>query len=116
MSSPERAPISEAAAPAPSTVPSAAPAPDTKETPRPLPSRVLLVRHGESTWNAERRVQGQHDPPLSEFGRRQGGRGGQNPRGVGARVSGGVGGLVPEAVLGPGAERRGRRAFRAPGS
>ena len=74
MSSPERAPISEAAAPVPSPVPSAAPAPDTKEPPRPLPSRVLLVRHGESTWNAERRVQGQHDPPLSEFGRRQAGQ------------------------------------------
>jgi broad specificity phosphatase PhoE len=74
MSSPERAPISEAAAPVPSPVPSPAPAPDTKETPRPLPSRVLLVRHGESTWNAEKRVQGQHDPPLSELGRRQAGR------------------------------------------
>ena len=81
MSSPERAPISEAAAPVPSPVPSAAPAPDTKETPRPLPSRVLLVRHGESTWNAERRVQGQHDPLLSEFGRRQAGQ-------VAARLAG----------------------------
>lgn len=32
------------------------------------PSRLLLVRHGESTWNATRRIQGQHDPPLSERG------------------------------------------------
>jgi 2,3-bisphosphoglycerate-dependent phosphoglycerate mutase len=31
------------------------------------------VRHGESTWNAERRIQGQLDPPLSEEGRRQAG-------------------------------------------
>src|SRR5256885_8248255 len=32
------------------------------------PSRLLLVRHGESTWNAARRIQGQLDPPLSERG------------------------------------------------
>src|SRR6266540_691435 len=32
------------------------------------PSRLLLVRHGESTWNADRRIQGQLDPPLSERG------------------------------------------------
>lgn len=30
-----------------------------------------VVRHGESTWNAERRWQGQADPPLSEAGRAQ---------------------------------------------
>jgi broad specificity phosphatase PhoE len=30
--------------------------------------RVLLVRHGESTWNADGRWQGQADPPLSEAG------------------------------------------------
>jgi len=29
------------------------------------------VRHGQSTWNHERRIQGQLDPPLSEEGRRQ---------------------------------------------
>ncbi|MFN3974485.1 MAG: histidine phosphatase family protein [Dehalococcoidia bacterium] len=33
--------------------------------------RWLLVRHGESTWNQERRVQGQQDPPLSTQGRAQ---------------------------------------------
>jgi probable phosphoglycerate mutase len=33
--------------------------------------RLLLVRHGESTWNAESRWQGQADPPLSPFGERQ---------------------------------------------
>jgi probable phosphoglycerate mutase len=32
------------------------------------PVRLLLLRHGESTWNAERRWQGQADPPLSEVG------------------------------------------------
>ena len=31
----------------------------------------MLVRHGESTWNREHRIQGQLDPPLSEHGRRQ---------------------------------------------
>ncbi len=29
---------------------------------------VLLVRHGESTWNAEGRWQGQADPPLTDRG------------------------------------------------
>lgn len=32
---------------------------------------MLLVRHGQSTWNREHRIQGQLDPPLSEEGRRQ---------------------------------------------
>ncbi len=32
---------------------------------------MLLLRHGQSTWNAERRWQGQADPPLSELGVRQ---------------------------------------------
>lgn len=33
--------------------------------------RVLLVRHGQSEWNASRRLQGQADIGLSEAGRRQ---------------------------------------------
>jgi broad specificity phosphatase PhoE len=33
--------------------------------------RLLLVRHGQSTWNAERRWQGHADPPLSDLGRSQ---------------------------------------------
>mgnify|MGYP000618773199 CR=1 FL=1 len=32
---------------------------------------LLLVRHGQSTWNAQRRWQGQADPPLSALGRNQ---------------------------------------------
>jgi broad specificity phosphatase PhoE len=32
---------------------------------------LLLVRHGQSTWNREHRIQGQLDPPLSEEGRSQ---------------------------------------------
>jgi probable phosphoglycerate mutase len=33
--------------------------------------RILLVRHGESEWNATGRWQGQADPPLTELGYRQ---------------------------------------------
>jgi broad specificity phosphatase PhoE len=36
-----------------------------------MPDHLFLVRHGESTWNAEHRLQGQLDPPLSETGRSQ---------------------------------------------
>lgn len=32
---------------------------------------VHLVRHGQSTWNADRRVQGQQDPPLTPLGHEQ---------------------------------------------
>jgi broad specificity phosphatase PhoE len=33
--------------------------------------RVLLLRHGRTEWNAERRFQGQADPPLDDVGRSQ---------------------------------------------
>lgn len=33
--------------------------------------RILLIRHGQSTWNAEDRWQGQQDPPLSPLGIQQ---------------------------------------------
>ena len=32
---------------------------------------LVVVRHGQSTWNAESRWQGQADPPLSDLGRSQ---------------------------------------------
>ncbi len=32
---------------------------------------IVLVRHGESAWNAEARLQGQADAPLSALGRAQ---------------------------------------------
>jgi probable phosphoglycerate mutase len=33
--------------------------------------RVILLRHGRTAWNAERRFQGQADPPLDDVGRAQ---------------------------------------------
>ncbi len=42
--------------------------------------RFLLVRHGESTYNAEGRIQGQQDAPLSERGRQQAERIGERLR------------------------------------
>ena len=35
------------------------------------PRRLLLVRHGQSVWNADGRWQGQADPPLSPLGEEQ---------------------------------------------
>jgi glucosyl-3-phosphoglycerate phosphatase len=55
-----------------------------------MPDRLVLVRHGESTWNAVELLQGQLDPPLSEAGRVQ-------SRGLGELV-GGLG-LPPERVV-----------------
>jgi broad specificity phosphatase PhoE len=40
-------------------------------------SRLVLVRHGESEWNAERRVQGQSGTGLTDQGREQAERTGQ---------------------------------------
>ncbi|MFM8562617.1 MAG: histidine phosphatase family protein [Acidimicrobiia bacterium] len=37
----------------------------------PRATRVLVLRHGQSTWNASRRWQGQADPPLTDLGRTQ---------------------------------------------
>ena len=34
-------------------------------------TRLCLVRHGETAWNAERRIQGQLDVPLSSIGHAQ---------------------------------------------
>lgn len=38
--------------------------------PRPV-AELIVVRHGETIWNADRRMQGQQDSPLSERGRAQ---------------------------------------------
>lgn len=40
-----------------------------------------MIRHGQSTWNREHRIQGQLDPPLSQEGRLQAGL-------LGARLAG----------------------------
>jgi broad specificity phosphatase PhoE len=34
-------------------------------------TRIYLIRHAETTWNAEGRLQGTRDAPLSDRGRRQ---------------------------------------------
>jgi broad specificity phosphatase PhoE len=34
-------------------------------------TQLLLVRHGQSTWNVQGRVQGWADPPLDDIGREQ---------------------------------------------
>ena len=44
-------------------------------------THLLVVRHGESEWNADGRWQGQENPPLSELGRQQAR---QAARGIGA--------------------------------
>jgi broad specificity phosphatase PhoE len=36
-----------------------------------MPTTILLLRHGQSTWNAEGRWQGWSDPPLSPLGEAQ---------------------------------------------
>ncbi len=33
--------------------------------------QVYLVRHGETEWNAQRRIQGQSDSPLTQMGEAQ---------------------------------------------
>jgi probable phosphoglycerate mutase len=37
----------------------------------PRPTRLCIVRHGETAWNAEHRVQGQLDVPLNATGQAQ---------------------------------------------
>jgi probable phosphoglycerate mutase len=40
----------------------------------PEPTRIVAIRHGETAWNAETRMQGQLDVPLNDVGRWQAAR------------------------------------------
>jgi len=41
---------------------------------------LFLIRHGETGWNADRRLQGQLDTELNERGRKQAKEAGGSPR------------------------------------
>ena len=38
---------------------------------RPEETHLILIRHGQTVWNIDRRFQGSNDSPLSELGKRQ---------------------------------------------
>ena len=61
--------------------------------------RLVLLRHGRTAWNAERRFQGQADPPLDEVGRAQA-----------YEVAGLVAALRPQVVVSSDAQRASQTA------
>ncbi len=68
------------------------------------PRRLLLVRHGQSTWNSDGRWQGQADPPLSALGEEQ-------ARDAAARlVTGGLSGVGFSGVVASDLQRARRTA------
>ncbi len=48
----------------------------------PVTTRFGLIRHAETVWNRERRIQGQQDSPLTPRGRRQADRWGEALSGI----------------------------------
>lgn len=42
-----------------------------------MPGKLILVRHGQSTWNVENRFTGWHDCDLSDLGREEANRAGR---------------------------------------
>ncbi|HWH33963.1 MAG TPA: histidine phosphatase family protein [Acidimicrobiales bacterium] len=61
--------------------------------------RILLVRHGQSVWNAAGRWQGWADPPLTELGRRQSRAAVANLEGIDVVVSSDLRRAVETAAL-----------------
>lgn len=49
-------------------------------------SQLILIRHGQSTWNSENRFTGWVDVPLSEAGRAEARKGGERLAAEGVRV------------------------------
>ncbi|MFZ7127791.1 MAG: histidine phosphatase family protein [Desulfobacterales bacterium] len=51
-----------------------------------MQTRLIVLRHGETVWNAEERFQGHGDSPLTETGRRQAAALGRRVREIGVDV------------------------------
>ena len=64
---------------------------DTAARPEAPRRKLYFVRHGETDWNAERRLQGRRDIPLNALGRKQAARCGELLRNLLA-----VGGATPQ--------------------
>ena len=60
---------------------------------------MLLLRHGQSTWNAQQRWQGQANPPLSDMGRAQAAHAGQRLGSVDAIVTSPLDRALQTAVI-----------------
>src|SRR4051794_29820914 len=56
--------------------------PVTGAPPAALTHTLYFIRHGETDWNAEARLQGQRDVPLNDFGRVQAEEAGARLRGL----------------------------------